>query len=48
VRALCRRRGADPDALAAEKFGAAALADLTQAQASDLIKSLNERPKIAA
>jgi hypothetical protein len=48
VRALCRRRGADPDSLAAEKFGAAGLPELTQAQASDLIKSLNERPRAAA
>lgn len=42
VRKLCSRRGSDPDALAAEKFGAP-LADLSQAQASEFIRSLNDR-----
>ena len=44
VRSLCRRKGTDPDALAAERFGAENLAALTSAQGSDLIRSLNERP----
>ena len=44
IRSLCRRRGADPDALAREKFEAENVSALTSAQASDLIKSLNERP----
>jgi hypothetical protein len=47
VRALCRRRGSEPDAMASEKFGVGSLSDLTQAQASDLIKSLNERARAA-
>lgn len=43
IRSLCRRRGLEADALAQEKFEAENLAALTQAQASDLIKTLNER-----
>ena len=46
VRSLCRRKGTDPDALAAERFEAENLAALTAAQGSDLIRSLNERPAV--
>lgn len=43
IRSLCRRRGLEPDAVAREKFDAESLTALTQAQASELIRSLNER-----
>jgi hypothetical protein len=43
IRALCRRRNLDPETLAREKFTVESLSALTQAQGSDLIKSLNER-----
>jgi hypothetical protein len=43
IRNLCRRRSQDADALAKERFAAEGLDALTQAQASELIKSLNER-----
>ena len=46
VRSLCRRKGTDPDALAAERFEAENLSALTSAQGSDLIRSLNERPAV--
>ena len=46
VRSLCRRKGSDPDALAAERFDAENLSALTSAQGSDLIKSLNQRPAL--
>ena len=39
IRSLCRRRSIDVDAVAKDKFGVEALSGLTQAQASDLIKT---------
>jgi hypothetical protein len=48
VRSLCRRRSLEPDALAHEKLGVENLAALTQAQGSELIKTLNERPTAAS
>lgn len=42
IRSLCRRRNAEPDALAQERFHLP-VANLTQAQASDLIRSLNQK-----
>lgn len=43
IRSLCRRRGLEADSIAREKFEAEGLTALTQAQASELIRSLNER-----
>jgi len=43
IRSLCRRRSLEADSVAQEKFGAESLAALTQVQASELIRSLNER-----
>ena len=43
VRSLCRRGGIEPDAVARDKFQAESLAHLNQSQASELIRSLNER-----
>lgn len=43
VRSLCRRRSLDVEAVVREKFEVEALTELTQAQASELIKFLNER-----
>ncbi|HLV79659.1 MAG TPA: hypothetical protein VKT32_05230 [Chthonomonadaceae bacterium] len=43
IRSLCRRRGLEADTIAREKFEAESLTDLSQAQASELIRSLNER-----
>jgi hypothetical protein len=40
IRSLCRRRSIDVDAVAKDKFSVEALSGLTQAQASDLIKTL--------
>lgn len=40
IRSLCRRRSIDVDAAAKDKFGLDTLSALTQAQASDLIKTL--------
>ena len=40
IRSLCRRRSIDVDAIARDKFSVEALSGLTQAQASDLIKTL--------
>jgi hypothetical protein len=43
IRSLCRRGDLDADTLAREKFEAESLSNLTQIQASELIKSLQER-----
>ncbi|HZO88469.1 MAG TPA: hypothetical protein VFB38_09020 [Chthonomonadaceae bacterium] len=43
IRSLCRRRGQDADDIAQAKFAVENVAALTQAQASELIKALNER-----
>src|SRR5579871_2627783 len=43
IRSLCRPRSLDADVLARDKFEATDLAALTEAQASELIRSLNER-----
>jgi hypothetical protein len=43
IRSLCRRRSLEADSVAQEKFGVESLAALTQVQASELIRSLNER-----
>lgn len=40
IRSLCRRRNIDVDAAARERFAGESLSGLTQAQASDLIKTL--------
>ena len=40
IRSLCRRRNIDVDAVARDKFSVTGLSALTQAQASDLIKTL--------
>lgn len=45
IKALCRRHGLDPDAVARETAEAEGLDRLSQTQARDLIKSLNERAK---
>ncbi len=43
VRSLCRRGGMEPDAVARDRFQAESLSGLSQAQASELIRALNER-----
>jgi hypothetical protein len=43
IRSLCRRLSLEPEAAAQEKFAVDGLAALTQLQASELIRSLNER-----
>ena len=48
IRSLCRRRGTDADTLVKETFEAENLTALTFAQASELIKSLNEKASRAA
>ena len=47
IRSLCRRRSIDVDAVAKDKFGIEALSGLTQAQASDLIKTLQAEANTA-
>lgn len=41
IRNLCKRRGTDPDSLAQERFEVESLDLLTQAQGSELIRTLN-------
>ncbi|HEV2472836.1 MAG TPA: hypothetical protein VGS41_09240 [Chthonomonadales bacterium] len=43
IKTLCKRAGTDPDTAACEKFGVAAIGGLSQQQASELIRALNER-----
>ncbi len=43
IRSLSRGKGVDPETLAKEKFGVDALGDLTQVQAGEFIKAMNER-----
>jgi hypothetical protein len=43
IRSLCRRGDRDADALARERFGAEGLDALSQVQASELIRALNDR-----
>jgi hypothetical protein len=44
IRSLCRRQSLEPDQAAQEKFQVEKLTQLTQAQASELIKQFNARP----
>lgn len=44
IRKLCQRNSIDSDTLAKERFNAASLPALTQAQAGELIRELNGRP----
>ncbi len=43
IRVLCKRADIDADALARERFGVEDLAAITQLQASEMIRALNER-----
>ena len=43
ILSLCRRRGLEPGTVVAEQFAGTSLRTLTQAQASEIIKSLNGR-----
>jgi len=43
IQSLCRSRGLDPDTLAKEKFTVEKLENLNRVQASEIIRSLNER-----
>ncbi len=43
IRSLCRRGDKDADAVVKERFNVAGLDALTQAQASEMIRALNER-----
>jgi hypothetical protein len=44
IRSLCRRQSVDADALAGERWGYETVAELTPAQAGELIRELNGRP----
>lgn len=42
IRNLCKRRGMEPETLVREKYQLKAVAELSQSQASELIKTLNQ------
>lgn len=46
IRSLCRRGDQDPDALVRRRFGIESLENVTQAQASELIRALNDRTAV--
>lgn len=48
VRSLCRRQSKDADTAAKDKFGVDCVGNLSQVQASELIKSLNSTTRTAA
>jgi hypothetical protein len=48
VRNLCRRSGVEADQMAAEQFGVEGLAQITTAQAGELIRTLSSRRTVGA
>ena len=47
IRSLCQKQGVDPDTLSQEKYQSL-LTDITSSQASDLIRSLNQKASLVS